>query len=33
MWWNTDFVLPSLLVLSILLTYFFIRPRLPNRIN
>ncbi|MBR4333719.1 MAG: EAL domain-containing protein [Clostridia bacterium] len=33
MWWNTDFVLPSLLVLSILLTHFFIRPRLPNRIN
>ena len=31
--WNTDFVLPSLLVLAILLVYFFVRPRLPNRIN
>ena len=31
--WNTDFVLPSLLVLAILLIYFFIRPRIPNRIN
>lgn len=31
--WNTDFVLPSLLVLAILLIYFFARPRVPNRIN
>lgn len=31
--WNTDFVLPSLMVLAILLVYFFARPRIPNRIN
>ena len=31
--WNTDFVLPSLMVLAILLIYFFVRPRLPNRMN
>ena len=31
--WNTNFVLPSLLVLAILLIYFFVRPRLPNRLN
>ena len=31
--WNTDFVLPSLMVLSILLVYYFVRPRLPNRLN
>lgn len=31
--WNTEFVIPSLLVLLILLIYYFARPRLPNRIN
>ena len=31
--WNTDFVLPSLMVLSILLVFYFVRPRLPNRLN
>ena len=31
--WNTGFVLPGLLVFGILLVYFFVRPRLPNRIN
>lgn len=31
--WNTDFVVPSLLVLAILLVYFFVRPRLPTRLN
>ena len=31
--WNTDFVFPSLLVLAILLVYYFVRPRLPNRMN
>ena len=31
--WNTDFVVPSLLVLAVLLIFFFFRPRLPNRLN
>ena len=31
--WNTGFVLPSLMVLAIVLVYYFVRPRLPNRIN
>lgn len=31
--WNTNFVLPSLLVLVILLAYYFSRPRLANRMN
>ena len=31
--WNTGFVLPSLMVLTILLIYYFILPRLPNRLN
>ena len=31
--WNMDFVIPSLLVLSILLVFYFARPRIPNRIN
>ena len=31
--WNTNFVFPSLLVLAILLIYFFVLPRLPNRMN
>ena len=31
--WNTNFVVPSLLVLSTLLVYYFVRPRLPGRIN
>jgi len=31
--WNTDFVLPSLLVLAVLLLFYFLRPRLPNRLN
>ncbi len=31
--WNTDFVFPSLLVLAVLLMFFFLRPRLPNRMN
>ena len=31
--WNTGFVFPSLLVLAILLVFFFVRPRLPNRLN
>ena len=31
--WNTGFVFPSLLVLGILLVYYFVRPRLPNRMN
>lgn len=31
--WNTDFVLPSLMVLTILLIYYFVRPRIPNRLN
>lgn len=31
--WNTDFVFPSLLVLAVLLVFYFLRPRLPNRLN
>ena len=31
--WNTDFVFPSLLVLAVLLLFYFLRPRLPNRLN
>ena len=31
--WNTDFVIPSLLVLAVLLIFYFARPRLPNRLN
>ena len=31
--WNTDFVIPGLLVLATLLVFYFIRPRLPNRLN
>ena len=31
--WNTGFVLPSLMVLAILLIYYFILPRLLNRLN
>ena len=31
--WNTDFVLPSLMVLTILLVFYFVRPRLPNQLN
>ena len=29
--WNTDFILPSLMVLTILLVFYFVRPRLPNQ--
>lgn len=31
--WNTSFVYPSLMVLAILLIYYYVRPRLPNRVN
>ena len=31
--WNMDFVLPSLLVLAVVLIFYFVRPRLPNRLN
>ncbi len=31
--WNTDFVFPSLLVMAVLLVFYFLRPRLPNRLN
>ena len=31
--WNTGFVIPGMLVLAILLVYYFVRPRLPTRIN
>ena len=31
--WNTDFILPSLMVLTILLVFYFVRPRLPNQLN
>ena len=31
--WNYNFVFPSLLVLSIILLYYFARPRLPIRMN
>ena len=31
--WNTDFVIPGVLVLAILLVFYFVRPRLPNRLN
>ena len=31
--WNTDFVLPGLLVLAVLLAFYFFRPRIPNRLN
>lgn len=31
--WNYDFILPSLLVMLILLIYYFLRPRLPIRMN
>ena len=31
--WNTEFVLPSLLVLAVLLLFYFLRPQLPNRLN
>ena len=31
--WNTEFVFPSLLVLAVLLLFYFLRPRLPNRLN
>ena len=31
--WNTDFVFPSLLVLAVLLLFYFLRPRLSNRLN
>ncbi len=31
--WNIDFVFPSLLVLAVLLVFYFLRPRLPNRLN
>ncbi len=33
MMWNTDFVLPSLMVLAILLSFYIFRPKLPNRLN
>lgn len=31
--WNTDFVFPSLLALAVLLLFYFLRPRLSNRLN
>ena len=31
--WNYTFVLPSTMVLTILLIYYFARPRLPIRMN